>query len=139
QLKVKWADWTEMPAQSELYKTMRTVPVKERTGSNVGNVETALGGAAKTLNATYHVPYHVHGTIAPSSAVADVANGKATVWTQAQNVYGLRTSLSVLLGMPESSVQVIFRPGGGAFGQNGSDDAAADAALLSQAVGRPVR
>jgi len=139
QLKVKWADWSEMPAQSELYDTMRSVPVKERTGSNVGNVEAALSTAAKTLAATYHVPYNVHGTIGPSSAVADVSNAKATIWTQAQNVYGLRTSLSVLLGMPESSVQVIFTPGGGAFGQNGSDDAAADAALLSQAMGRPVR
>jgi CO/xanthine dehydrogenase Mo-binding subunit len=139
QLKVKWADWAEMPAQSELYKTMRSVPVKERTGSNVGNVEAALATAAKTLSATYHVPYNGHGTIGPSAAVADVSNGKATIWTQAQNVYGLRTSLSVLLGMPEANVQVIFTPGGGAFGQNGSDDAAADAALLSQAVGRPVR
>jgi CO/xanthine dehydrogenase Mo-binding subunit len=139
QLKVKWADWSEMPAQSDLYKTMRTVPVKERPGSAIGNVEAALAGAAKTLSATYHVPYHGHGVIGPSASVADVSNGKATIWTQAQNVYGLRTSLSVLLGMPEANVQVIFTPGGGAFGQNGSDDAACDAALLSQAVGRPVR
>jgi hypothetical protein len=34
---------------------------------------------------------------------------------------------------------VIWTEGSGCYGHNGSDDAAADAALLSQAVGKPVR
>jgi CO/xanthine dehydrogenase Mo-binding subunit len=140
QLKVKWADWSMMPPQSELYKHLRSVPVKQQTGpADVGNVDAALAGAAKTLNATYQFPYHTHGSIAPSAGVADVSNGKARIWGQVQNVYGFRTAVSVLLGMPEANVQVIFTAPGGAFGQNGADDAAADAALLSQAVGRPVK
>ncbi len=51
----------------------------------------------------------------------------------------LRTTLVPLLGLPENRVRVVFREGAGCYGQNGADDVAADAALLSQAVGRPVR
>ena len=140
QLKVKWSDWAEMPAQTEIYSKLRSVPVKQRTGpADVGNVNTAFASAAKTISATYDSPYNMHGTIGPSAAVADVSHGKATIWTHSQGVYGLRTSLAVLLGMPEPNVQLIYIAGGGAFGQNGADDAAADAALMSQAVGKPVR
>jgi nicotinate dehydrogenase subunit B len=139
-LKVKWSDWAEMPAQTEIYSKLRSVPVKQRTGpADVGNVDAAFAGAAKTISATYNSPYNMHGTIGPSAAVADVSNGKATIWTHSQGVYGLRTSLAVLLGLPEPNVQLIYVAGGGAFGQNGADDAAADAALMSQATGKPVR
>jgi CO/xanthine dehydrogenase Mo-binding subunit len=41
--------------------------------------------------------------------------------------------------MPEEKLHVIFVEGAGSYGQNGADDAAADAAILSQAVGQPVR
>jgi hypothetical protein len=140
ELRVKWSDWAEMPAQSEVYSRIRSVPVKQRTGpADVGNVDAAFATAAKTISATYNSPYNLHGPIGPSCALADVSDGKATIWTHSQGVYGLRTSLAVVLGLPEPSVQLIYVPGGGAFGQNGADDAAADAALMSQAVGRPVR
>jgi CO/xanthine dehydrogenase Mo-binding subunit len=140
ELRVKWSDWAEMPAESEIYKTLRSAPVKQQVMlTNAGDVGSGFAGAAKIVSATYNSPYHVHGTIGPSCAVADVSNGRATIWTHSQGVYGLRESLAVLLGMPEASVTLIYVHGGGAFGQNGADDAAADAALLSQAMGTPVR
>ena len=40
---------------------------------------------------------------------------------------------------PTAAVRVKYVEGSGCYGHNGSDDAAADAALLSQAVGAPVR
>jgi len=44
-----------------------------------------------------------------------------------------------LLNVPAENVHVIHVEGAGAYGQNGSDDVAADAVILAQAVGRPVR
>jgi CO/xanthine dehydrogenase Mo-binding subunit len=43
------------------------------------------------------------------------------------------------LKLPLERVRVIFAESAGCYGHNGADDAAADAALLSQAAGRPVR
>src|SRR3989442_14515997 len=44
-----------------------------------------------------------------------------------------------MLGIPLGSVRFISAEASGSYGRLGCDDAAADAALLSQAVGRPGR
>ena len=74
----------------------------------------------------------------PSCAVADVRSDGATIYSQSQNVFSLGATLADLLGMAPEQVRVIFREGAGCYGHSGFDDVAADAAILSQAVGRPV-
>ena len=41
--------------------------------------------------------------------------------------------------MPEANIRCIYIDGSGCYGRNGHEDAAADAALMARAVGRPVR
>src|SRR5262249_58227537 len=43
------------------------------------------------------------------------------------------------LGRPAENGRCIYGEGSGCYGRNGHEDAAADAALLAKAVGRPVR
>ena len=76
---------------------------------------------------------------APSCGVADVKGDSATIWSSTQGAHALKGALSQLVGLPSENVHVIWTEGSGCYGHNGSDDAAADAALLSQAVGKPVR
>ncbi len=47
--------------------------------------------------------------------------------------------MAKLLGMPLESVRVIYVRGSGCYGLNGADAVSFDAAVLSQAAGRPVR
>jgi nicotinate dehydrogenase subunit B len=101
-------------------------------------IETPAG-AAQTLAATYYRPYHMHASLGPSAAVAQLIEGKLTVWTHSQGVYPLRAALAQVLGMPEDDIHAIHVDGPGCYGHNGADDAALDAALLARAVpGRPV-
>ena len=72
-------------------------------------------------------------------AVADVQGEKATIWAASQAVWPLRSSTALVLGLQPENVRVIFKQGPGCYGINGADTVAYDAALLSQAVGRPVR
>ncbi|MBN9014125.1 MAG: xanthine dehydrogenase family protein molybdopterin-binding subunit, partial [Rhizobiales bacterium] len=44
-----------------------------------------------------------------------------------------------LMALPEARIDVIRLEAAGCYGRNGADDVSADAALLSRAVGRPVR
>jgi CO/xanthine dehydrogenase Mo-binding subunit len=74
-----------------------------------------------------------------SCAVADVRPHEATVWTSTQGVYQLRGALATLLAMPAQNIHVIYVEGSGCYGLNGADNVALDAALLTQAVGKPVR
>jgi len=110
-----------------------------------GDVDAGLAGASQTLNATYFTPFQMHASTGPSCAVADVrsqadANGiQATVWSGTQGVYPLQGAIAQLLNMDASAVHVIYVEASGCYGHNGADDVAADAALISQQVGKPVR
>ena len=104
-----------------------------------GDVTETLATATSTISATYRHPYQMHGSVGTSCAVADVSTDAATVWSATQAVHPLKSSLAMLLGLSSDGVRVIFRRGSGCYGINGADTAAYDAALMSQAVGRPVR
>jgi nicotinate dehydrogenase subunit B len=99
----------------------------------------AFAGATKQLNSTYYQPFHAYASIGPSCAVADVNGDQVTVWASTPGPYPLSGALAQLLNLPVENIHLIFMEGAGSYGQNGADDAAADAVILSQAVGRPVR
>jgi len=139
QLKVTWQTAANLPKMEDLFTTIRNQRSVEKTPMNQGDVDGALKGAAKTLQATYQQPFQMHGSIGPSCAIADVQSDKAVVWSSTQGVYALRGALAQLLGMNALAIQVTYVEGSGCYGHNGFDDAAADAALLSKAVGKPVR
>ena len=94
---------------------------------------------AKKLKATYDFAIHTHGSIGPSCAVAEFKDGKLTSWSASQATHTLRKQLAKMFGMPADNVRCIYLEGSGCYGRNGHEDAAADAALLAKAVGKPVR
>ena len=92
-----------------------------------------------TQSATYSRPFIAHASIGPSCAVA-VQGERLTVWSHSQGVYLLRKEIARVLNMSESDVRVIHSPGAGAYGHNGADDCAMDAAVLARACpGKPIR
>ena len=118
--------------RSEKPKVTRALPAR-------GDVEVALAQSARVVEARYDYPFQSHASMAPGCAVADVRDGRAVVWSGGQKPYPLRHALAELLELPVENVRVTWMPGPGSYGMNDADDAAADAALLSRAVGRPVR
>ena len=104
-----------------------------------GDVEAALARAPVVVSATYAFPYQMHGSVGSSCAVADVQGNRATIWSASQAVHPLKASAASVLGIPAGNVRVIFTRGSGCYGINGADTVSYDAALLSQAAGRPVR
>jgi nicotinate dehydrogenase subunit B len=138
-LRVTWRGGARLPAMADLHETLRKLPGAPRVLVNRGDVDGALRRAGTRVEAEYRWPFQMHASIGPSCGVADVRAGEATVWTASQSVFELRGALAGLLGLPAERVRVIFVEGSGCYGHNGADDAAADAAVLSRAVGRPVR
>jgi nicotinate dehydrogenase subunit B len=140
ELKVSWSN----PAASfpqDVYQHMQTMkPKATRELFSQGDTATALAHAAKKMEASYQWPFQAHATMGPGCAVADVrAVGVTTVWTGAQKPHALQKGLAQMLGVPENRVRVVWVEAAGSYGRAGDEDVAADAALLSQAVGRPVR
>ena len=139
ELKAVWTDGTSLPPQREFYDYLRQQPSRDGLVVNSNDVAGTLARSASTVRATYLHPYQMHGAIGTSCAVADVQGGKATVWSATQSAYPTRSGVALVLGVPAENVHVIFTRGAGCYGLNGADTVSYDAALLSQAVARPVR
>jgi CO/xanthine dehydrogenase Mo-binding subunit len=139
-LKVTWTPGPPLPSHRDLHRRLRLqTPTRDTRLVDAGEVDTALMSAARRVTATYTYPYQMHASMGTACAVADVQASSATIWSASQAVYPLRSSAAMLLGLPAEAVHVIFRQGPGCYGINGADTVSYDAALLSQAVGRPVR
>jgi CO/xanthine dehydrogenase Mo-binding subunit len=99
------------------------------------------GEVVQTLEASYYRPYHMHGSIGPSAAIAQLGeDGTLTIHTHSQSVFSTGEAIAAMLSMDPAKVRCIHTQGSGCYGHNNADDAAADAALLAMAVpGRPVK
>ncbi len=128
-----------LPPFADRFDAIRDAPTIDQDIATDGDLDLGFAAATQTLSATYRHPWQAHASIGPSCAVADVRPDGATVWCASQGVFSLREALAPVLGLPEASVRVVHMEGPGCYGHNGADDVAADAALLSRAVGRPVR
>ncbi len=138
-LGVTWTGGDELPEPAALPAVLKAAPAGERVAQANGDVEAALATAARTLSAEYFVPFQMHASIGPSCAVADVRPDAVTLWSATQSSFLTRASVASLLGLAPDRVRLIWVEGSGCYGHNGADDVTADAALLSRAVGAPVR
>ena len=142
-LNVTWAPGPALPKQSELYSYMRQQRSRDSYTVLAPDVDQKLSAAARTVSATYLHPYQMHGSMGTSCAVADVKgtgdSGSATFWAATQELYPMRDSMALVLGIPAANIHGIFVEGSGCYGLNGVDSVAYDAAILSQSVGAPVR
>ena len=139
QLKAVWTEGVALPPQRRFYDFLRQQPSRDAFVVNSNDVADTLARSATTVQATYLHPYQMHGAIGTSCAVADVRRNAATVWSATQSAYPTRSGVALVLGVPADSVHVIFTRGAGCYGLNGADTVSYDAALLSQAVAKPVR
>jgi CO/xanthine dehydrogenase Mo-binding subunit len=138
-LKVTWTTGTGLPGQRDLYQQLREKSARDTMLVNSGDVDGTLGSAAAVVRATYQYPYQMHGSVGTSCAVADVQGNKATLWSPTQAVYPQQKTAAMILGLAPENIHVIYTRGSGCYGINGADTVTYDAALLSQAAGRPVR
>jgi nicotinate dehydrogenase subunit B len=138
-LDVVWTVNEPLPKMSELHDTLVKIPATDRALTDAGDVSLTIMRSPRHVRARYTWPYQMHASIGASCAVADVGASTATIWSSTQGAHTLKSAIAELLGMPASGVHVIWTEGSGCYGHNGSDDAAADAALMSQLAGKPVR
>jgi len=140
----KWTGWAGLPGSENLTKSLRDhdwgTPAESR--GKAAEVAAALASASKMISASYEQPYVRHAPIGPFLAVADVrADGTATVWTHSAQSQGLRARIANTLSVPIEKVVVRWMEHSGQYGRTtlGGDGAEADAAILSQLTGKPVR
>jgi isoquinoline 1-oxidoreductase beta subunit len=106
-----------------------------------GDVEAALAGAAKRIDAVYEVPYLAHAPMEPLNCVAHVRADGCDIWTGTQMQTGDRDAAARLTGLPPDKVKLHTMLLGGGFGRRAVGDAhfVREAVQVSMAVQAPVK
>jgi len=139
-LRVRWTGGGGLPGSEGVHAAVRAAEVARNEDLiKKGDSAGTLRGAARKFAATYEWPAQSHASMGPSCALADYKPDSLTVWSSSQGTHGLRRIIGRELNIPVEQIRVIYMDGSGSYGTNGSDDVAADAVLISRAVGRPVR
>ncbi len=140
-LKVAWDKGAESGYDSVAYRkeleAKATHPAK--VVRSRGDVDAALGTAAKRVSALYYTPHLTHSSIEPPAALAAVREGSCEIWACTQDPMSARKEVAKALGFPVEKVTVHVTLLGGGFGRKSKPDFILEAALLSQKVGRPVK
>ena len=140
-LKVNWTQVSDpFVDMNQIYDHIRNAPVTKSDKNEKGDLAAAFAKAAKIVEAEYEWPFQSHASMGPGCAVADVkADGTTTVWTGTQKPHFAAQGVAGCLGVPVEKVRAIWVTGPGSYGRNDAGDAAADAAVMSQLAGKPVR
>ncbi|MGA9963844.1 MAG: molybdopterin cofactor-binding domain-containing protein [Terriglobales bacterium] len=136
-----WDNGPNAVYNSDQYKKelQATARKPAKAARNQGDVDTAFAQSAKTIEAEYYVPHLAHASMEPPVALADYRDGKVTVWASTQNPQAVQEVISQKLGIPKEAVTCYVPLLGGGFGRKSKPDYAAEAAILSKAVGQPVK
>jgi len=104
-----------------------------------GDVATALGGAAKTVEASYAYPFLHHATMEPMNCTARFQDGKLELWAPTQDPEGARRAAATTLGIAPTDITVNMVRMGGAFGRRYANDFVVEAAWIAKTTGVPVK
>jgi isoquinoline 1-oxidoreductase beta subunit len=140
-LKVDWNDGAHGVFESDAFKKqlLQTVSQPAKVVRNLGNVDTEFAKGGKVIEATYYTPLAAHASMEPPAAVAEVRDGKATIWAPTQNPQAVQEAVSAVLGIDKKDVICHVTLLGGGFGRKSKPDYAAEAAVLSRKLGKPVK
>ncbi len=106
---------------------------------NDGDVSAALRSAARTVAATYEVPFLAHVPMEPPHCLVDVRADRAEVWGSMQDPEEVRDWVARETGLAPTSIAVHLMRSGGGFGRRLLSDYAAEAAFLSKTMEAPVK
>ena len=140
-LDVTWDHGPNASYDSDKYREVlaKAVSVPGTVARRVGDTESALKGAARIVEAEYHVPHLPHLPLEPVVAVARVDGNSCEIWAPTQNPQAAQTEVARVLGMPLDKVRVHVTFLGGGFGRKSKADFCSEAAWLSRQLRAPVR
>ena len=138
-------DWDEGPTASQSTESFdRTAaelaeqPAQREAGAD-GDVEAALKGASRTVEAAYSYPFLAHAPLEPQNTTAHVRDGKVELWSPTQTPERARTSVAEALGVAPEAVTIHLTRMGGGFGRRLYNEPVVEAAVVASRVDAPVK
>ncbi|WP_306130349.1 xanthine dehydrogenase family protein molybdopterin-binding subunit [Roseovarius sp. MMSF_3350] len=140
-LEIEWESGEHGSYNSDSYM-QELIATSEKPGTSArtqGDVDGALASADKVFARTYTQAHMAHIPMEPPAALANYTDEGLEIWAPVQSPYTTRTDTAKALGLDPEKVRVNVTLLGGGFGRKSKADFVTEAALLSKAVGAPVR
>lgn len=128
-----------------IYDHLLKIPARPQIKNQKGDIEEGHKLAKEIFEETYLSAYVAHAPMETHTSVANMENGKVTVWASTQAPFGLQSIIAEGLKIPGEKVRVITPFVGGAFGGKLSimgtncNLEALEAARLARLTGKPVQ
>jgi isoquinoline 1-oxidoreductase beta subunit len=106
---------------------------------NDGDIEAALAGAARVVEATYEVPYLAHAPMETENATVRIAGDKVEVWSSTQHQDWCVRDAARVAGVPRENVTIHTPVTGGGFGRRLHTEVVEQATTVAKAINRPVK
>jgi len=110
-----------------------------QTGRSDGDMGAAWSRAATRIEADYQVPFLAHATMEPPGACVDLRGGRAKLIASLQSPGGASRMINAITGIPRTNIDIELPRSGGGFGRRLENDFVAEATLVAQALGKPVK
>ncbi|WP_164002793.1 xanthine dehydrogenase family protein molybdopterin-binding subunit [Pyxidicoccus caerfyrddinensis] len=140
-LDITWEDGENASYDSKQYREALAASVRAPGTAvrNVGDVDKALAGAARVVEAEYYTPHLPHVPMEPLVALARVDGDTCEVWAPTQNPQDAQEVAGGILKIPPEKVKVHVTFLGGGFGRKSKADFIAEVVWLAREAGAPVR
>jgi isoquinoline 1-oxidoreductase beta subunit len=139
-------DWDESAASKDSWKDLSKraaelakLPTGTTTLANIGNVDEALKGAAKTVSALYTYPFVSHAPLEPQNCTAWSHDGIVEFWSPTQTADRAIETAAGALGITPDKVKIHQTRVGGGFGRRLMNDYMCEAGAIAQKVAHPVK
>lgn len=110
-----------------------------KVGRSDGDLAAVWAGAARRVEADYQVPFLAHATMEPPGATVAIEKGRVKLIASLQSPGGASRMINAITGIPRSDIEIELPRSGGGFGRRLENDFVAEAVMIAQAIGRPVK
>ena len=137
-------EWDNGPHANESSESLRAAfeqaaQAPGKAVRNEGDVDKALTGPAKPIEAVYEVPFLAHATMEPMNITVAPGSDRWESWASTQSPQWVQSSIAEIAGLKPEQVVVHTLLSGGAFGRRYMADYPTEAAQIAKVVGKPIK
>jgi len=140
-LRIKWTPGPGVQESSSALEQRALAAFEERgkIARQDGDFAAARRSATRVIEHTYIEPFLAHATMEPPNALIDLRGKRALLIASLQSPSGASRMVNAMTGIARSDIAIKLPRSGGGFGRRLANDFVAEAVLVAQKAGAPVK